>query len=102
METTIRMLRNLALAALLGSALSATQQTVSAASCQSWSGSYYTISLSYCGEYFYEGDALSDMYSKAYYYATAYQYGTGVGLYWYARVTPFDQPAYYDSGWQVW
>jgi hypothetical protein len=63
--------------------------------------------LTYCGPYEYEGDdyALNDMAATAYDYLETYGYdccGTaGVVFYWWGRDTPFDQPAYYSSGFAI-
>jgi hypothetical protein len=57
-----------------------------------------------CGEY--SGDsssALDDMRGIAGSLAQNYYWANDVyhDPYWWARVTPFDEPAYYDSAWEM-
>lgn len=59
------------------------------------------VDLSYCGPYAYDNDALPGMYNTASSYVTSYNYGDDVTLYWWGRVSPLDQDAYYDSSWQI-
>lgn len=68
---------------------------VNAQFCDGW------ISLEYCGPYDYENDALPDMESTASSYLSAYGPSGYPELYWWGRVTPYNEPGYYSSGWMI-
>lgn len=69
--------------------------------CEDVTASYSWGNTYYCGEYFYEDNALSDMDSTMTQFVQSYYYGTSADLYWWSRVTPFDAPAYYSAGWSI-
>ena len=99
-----RVIRNIAFATLLATAAFGIQRRVFAASCASISGGWDFVSLSGCGPYSgASSSAVSDMRGIAASYVTGYNWGSGVysDPYWWARVGSFEDPAYYDSYWQV-
>jgi hypothetical protein len=75
--------------------------------CDDVTASWDYADLTYCGPYEYEGDdyALNDIQSTAYDYIESYGWdccGTAsLSLYWWGRDTPFDEPAYYSSGFAI-
>ena len=69
--------------------------------CQEVYSSWEWLTMQYCGPYPYEDNVLSSLSSTANSYVGGYGWGNGADLYWWARVTPFDEPGYYDAGFHV-
>lgn len=88
---------------LLGSIVMFDSRTraIAYGNCQDVTASWDWGNTYYCGEYIYENDALPGMGATMTQYVQDYYWGTSVELYWWSRVTPFDQPAYYQAGWRI-
>jgi hypothetical protein len=70
--------------------------------CQDVSGSYDWASLTYCGEYQSENGVPEDLDATGQSFVESYNFGSNFELYWWGRVTPFDEPGYYSGGGTVW
>ena len=82
-------------------ALAARSSAAAYNNCQEVTASWYWATLQYCGPYPYEDNVLGSLTSTATSYVQNYYWGTYAELYWWARVTPYDEPGYYDAGFMV-
>jgi len=103
MKLSVRTFRNATFVVLLLASAVGIQRRVLAASCESMSSNWDTASIDNCGPYEYSTDPIVDMRSKIGAYVVNYNWGGGVyqDPFWWVRLTPFEEDAYYSSAWAV-